>query len=261
MHLRVFSTALSVVRGADARSAVLRRLGRRRHAEWRTHRAALGWPGEVVPHPSRHLEHQLGVPRLRDDVPSAPPTGRATSRCSQWRPSVSRGTTPTTRFPRWPDTASIVTRSTSRPQASASGSDSVGCTTSTGPTRRSLRTADPRAARGGRVERKRSAVTPSWSLTPVQGRDERSDVVPPAPARAAAVARRGLPGIIEASLVPSAFFLIVAGAAAATIAMLAVLVWGSTNVLRSLPDRSGFPHLHGPFSFEPERRCRGKSPD
>ena len=48
----------------------------------------------------------------------------------------------------------------------------------------------------------------------------------------AAVARRGLPGIIEASLVPSALFLIVTGAATATIAMLAVLVWGSTNILR-----------------------------
>jgi hypothetical protein len=47
-----------------------------------------------------------------------------------------------------------------------------------------------------------------------------------------AVARRGLPGIIEASLVPSAIFAIVTGAFGATPAMLAVLVWGYASMLR-----------------------------
>jgi hypothetical protein len=47
-----------------------------------------------------------------------------------------------------------------------------------------------------------------------------------------AVARRGLPGIIEASLVPSAIFAIVTGAFGATTAMLAVLVWGFATILR-----------------------------
>jgi hypothetical protein len=41
-----------------------------------------------------------------------------------------------------------------------------------------------------------------------------------------------LPGIIEASLVPSAIFAIVTGAFGATTAMLAVLVWGFATILR-----------------------------
>jgi hypothetical protein len=47
-----------------------------------------------------------------------------------------------------------------------------------------------------------------------------------------AVARRGLPGIIEATLVPSAIFLIVTATLGATIAMIAVLVWGYANIVR-----------------------------
>jgi hypothetical protein len=47
-----------------------------------------------------------------------------------------------------------------------------------------------------------------------------------------AVARRGLPGIIEASLVPSAIFLIVTGSFGAVAAMVAVLVWGYGTILR-----------------------------
>jgi hypothetical protein len=49
-----------------------------------------------------------------------------------------------------------------------------------------------------------------------------------------AVARRGLPGIIEASLVPSAIFLIVTATASATAAMIAVLAWGYANILQRL---------------------------
>jgi hypothetical protein len=48
----------------------------------------------------------------------------------------------------------------------------------------------------------------------------------------AAVARRGLPGIIEASLVPSAIFLVVTAGFGATAAMVTVLVWGYSTILR-----------------------------
>jgi hypothetical protein len=47
-----------------------------------------------------------------------------------------------------------------------------------------------------------------------------------------AVARRGLPGILEASLVPSAIFLIVTTTFGAAAAMIAVLVWGYGNIAR-----------------------------
>jgi hypothetical protein len=47
-----------------------------------------------------------------------------------------------------------------------------------------------------------------------------------------AVARRGLPGVLEASLVPSAVFLIVTARFGATLAMIAVLVWGYSTILR-----------------------------
>jgi hypothetical protein len=47
-----------------------------------------------------------------------------------------------------------------------------------------------------------------------------------------AVARRGLPGIVEASLVPSAIFLIVTTTLGAATAMIAVLVWGYANIFR-----------------------------
>jgi hypothetical protein len=48
----------------------------------------------------------------------------------------------------------------------------------------------------------------------------------------AAVARRGLPGVLEASLVPSAIFLIATATLGATLAMVAVLVWGYSTILR-----------------------------
>jgi hypothetical protein len=78
-----------------------------------------------------------------------------------------------------------------------------------------------------------TTVAPDWSLSP------RSDDETLTPATAlsrrhvlAAVARRGLPGVIEASLVPSAMFLSVRAAFGATTAMVAVLVWGYTAILR-----------------------------
>lgn len=81
--------------------------------------------------------------------------------------------------------------------------------------------------------RSRTAVAPSWSLSP-RPDDETGATRSPLPRRhvLAAVARRGLPGIIEASLVPSAIFLIATGSLGATAAMIAVLVWGYGTILR-----------------------------
>jgi hypothetical protein len=92
------------------------------------------------------------------------------------------------------------------------------------------------------MTRTRSEAAPSWSLSP-RSEDETGTATSSLPRRRvlAAVARRGLPGIVEASLVPSALFLIVTGAASATIAMLAVLAWGSTNILRRVVRRKRIP--------------------
>jgi hypothetical protein len=74
---------------------------------------------------------------------------------------------------------------------------------------------------------------PDWSLSP-RSDDETRTPKSALPRRHVllAVARRGLPGIIEASLVPSAIFLIVGGTVGATTAMIAVLVWGYSTILR-----------------------------
>jgi hypothetical protein len=58
-----------------------------------------------------------------------------------------------------------------------------------------------------------------------------------------AVARRGLPGIVEASLVPSAIFLTVTAAFAATTAMVAVLVWGLGTIVRRMLRGKEMPAL------------------
>jgi hypothetical protein len=81
--------------------------------------------------------------------------------------------------------------------------------------------------------RTRRTVAPNWSLSQ-RSDDETRTASSALPRRhvLTAVARRGLPGVIEASLVPSAIFLIVTGAAGATIAMIAVLAWGYATVLR-----------------------------
>jgi len=78
-----------------------------------------------------------------------------------------------------------------------------------------------------------TTATPGWSLSP-RSDDETRTPRSTLPRRhvLTAVARRGLPGIIEASLVPSAIFAIVTGAFGATTAMIAVLVWGYATILR-----------------------------
>jgi hypothetical protein len=79
----------------------------------------------------------------------------------------------------------------------------------------------------------RSTTAPSWSLSPRPDDDTQSPTATlPRRHVLTAVARRGLPGIIEASLVPSAIFLIVGGAVNTTAAMIAVLVWGYGTMLR-----------------------------
>ena len=77
------------------------------------------------------------------------------------------------------------------------------------------------------MKRARRTAEPDWSLN-ARCDDETCTSGSALPRRhvLTAVARRGLPGIIEASLVPSAIFAIVTGAFGATTAMLAVLVWG-----------------------------------
>lgn len=78
-----------------------------------------------------------------------------------------------------------------------------------------------------------AAAAPDWSLTPRSDDDTRTPrSTLPRRHVLAAVARRGLPGILEASLVPSAIFVIVAATFGATTAMIAVLVWGYSAILR-----------------------------
>ena len=80
---------------------------------------------------------------------------------------------------------------------------------------------------------RREVVAPSWSLCTQSDDDSGAPVVPLSRRHVlVAVARRGLPGIIEASLVPSAIFLVVTAVVGATTAMLAVLVWGYSTILR-----------------------------
>jgi hypothetical protein len=76
-------------------------------------------------------------------------------------------------------------------------------------------------------------VAPAWSLTPRSDGDTRTGrSALPRRHVLLAVARRGLPGIIEASLVPSAIFLVVTATSTTTMAMIAVLVWGYANILQ-----------------------------
>jgi len=80
---------------------------------------------------------------------------------------------------------------------------------------------------------RRADVMPAWSLTPRSDEDTRTGrSALPRRHVLTAVARRGLPGILEATLVPSAIFLIVTATFSAMMAMVAVLVWGYGNILQ-----------------------------
>jgi hypothetical protein len=94
------------------------------------------------------------------------------------------------------------------------------------------------------VTRTRRTEGPDWSLTP-RGDDETRTSRSALPRRhvLTAVARRGLPGIIEASLVPSAIFAVAAGTFGATTAMLAVLVWGYAIIVRRALTGRAIPSL------------------
>jgi hypothetical protein len=92
--------------------------------------------------------------------------------------------------------------------------------------------------------RSRTTVGPDWSLSPRPDDETRT----PSSALSrrhvlAAVARRGLPGVIEASLVPSAMFLTVTAAFEATTAMIAVLAWGYATILRRVLRGKEVPSL------------------
>jgi len=94
------------------------------------------------------------------------------------------------------------------------------------------------------IRTRRETAPPDWSLS-VRSDDDTHATKSELPRRhvLAAVARRGLPGIIEASLVPSAIFLIVTGSLGAITAMIAVLVWGFATILRRIVRGRDVPTL------------------
>jgi hypothetical protein len=116
----------------------------------------------------------------------------------------------------------------------ARGSTSGWCTACTGPSSNSRTSTRVPSRRGGRrMRRTRNADAVGWSLTPRSDDDIRMPKSTlPRHHVLGAVARRGLPGIVEASLVPSAIFLIVTTTLGAATAMIAVLVWGYANIFR-----------------------------
>ena len=75
--------------------------------------------------------------------------------------------------------------------------------------------------------------TAEWSLSP-RGDDVTRSGQSSMPRRhvLTAVARRGLPGVVEASVVPSAIFAVVTAVSGTSMAMLAVLAWGCATILR-----------------------------
>lgn len=91
---------------------------------------------------------------------------------------------------------------------------------------------------------RREASAPAWSLS-TRPADETATPHDTLPRRhvLTAVARRGLPGIIEASLVPSAIFFIVTGAFGAMLAMIAVMVWGYSTMLRRALCKQAIPSV------------------
>ena len=91
--------------------------------------------------------------------------------------------------------------------------------------------------------RTRGTARPAWSLCTRSDEDTTPRTTLSRRNVLTAVARRGLPGIIEASLVPSAIFLVVTAAFGATIAMVAVLVWGYSTILRRVLSGKDVPSL------------------
>jgi hypothetical protein len=89
---------------------------------------------------------------------------------------------------------------------------------------------------------RRAPAAPAWSLS-TRLDDETRTPQSTLPRRhiLTAVARRGLPGILEASLVPSAIFAVVTALYGATTAMVAVLVWGYATILRRVLLRQTIP--------------------
>jgi hypothetical protein len=82
---------------------------------------------------------------------------------------------------------------------------------------------------------RRGTVTPDWSLSPRSDNGTHaSNAALPRRQVLSAVARRGLPGIVEASLIPAAIFLIVTGSLGTTWAMVTVLLWGLATIARRL---------------------------
>ena len=96
--------------------------------------------------------------------------------------------------------------------------------------------------RATRMTRRTSSASGEWSLT-----SGTAEVDPPLvlPCRQvlSAVARRGLPGVFEASLVPAAIFLATTAAFASNVAMVAVFAWGIAVVLRRLLSGRQVPSL------------------
>lgn len=91
---------------------------------------------------------------------------------------------------------------------------------------------------------RRAPAPPDWSLSPRPEDDTRAPrTTLPRRHVLLAVARRGLPGVVEASLVPSVIFAAVTWAYGTTAAMLAVLVWGYTSIARRVLRRRPIPSV------------------
>ena len=86
---------LRAVGGRRPRRPVRARRGHRRVDQRRAHRAAVGRGREAARPASRHVQHQLDLPRVRPARLPDRPTSRATSPGSRWPRSASRGTTTT----------------------------------------------------------------------------------------------------------------------------------------------------------------------
>jgi hypothetical protein len=89
---------------------------------------------------------------------------------------------------------------------------------------------------------KETPTAPAWSLRPCEG-DSAPDGGLPKRSLLLAVAKRGLPGIIEASFIPAAIFLLSASFFDARAAMIAVLLFGIATVTWRKLRRRPLPSL------------------